>query len=144
MYRWPQGRIVRLSALALVLLVAADLVFHGAWAAFGAAAASAAAVDSDRSAVTRQTIIGIFFSVLSIGALVVGIWMVGFWQRSVDFLIDVDGEMTRVEWPTWPTLWRTTVVVAIVMVMLGALIIGVDWMCQYFVTGLNALGGGNS
>jgi preprotein translocase SecE subunit len=137
MYRWPQGRIVRLVALALVLLVAIDLAINGAWRGFGTASEAVGA------AATRQTIYGVIFTVLSVGVFAVGLWMVGFWKRSVDFLIDIDGEMGRVEWPTWPVLWKTTLVVAIVMVLLGLLIVGVDWLCQSFVSALNALGGGN-
>jgi preprotein translocase SecE subunit len=138
MYRWPQGRIVRLVALALVVLVVLDLAFNGAWRGFGTAAEATKADEA-----LRQTIWGSVFTALAVAAFAVGVWMVGFWKRSVDFLIDVDGEMGRVEWPTWPVLWRTTLVVAIVMVILGLLIIGVDWLCQAFVSALNALGGGN-
>jgi len=36
-----------------------------------------------------------------------------------DFMISVQSEMNKVSWPTWPQLWRATVVVLVTMVFLA-------------------------
>ena len=49
-----------------------------------------------------------------------------FFERSVDFLRDVRGELRRVAWPTRPETINSSVVVLIAMVVLTAIIFGLD------------------
>ena len=46
--------------------------------------------------------------------------------RFAEFLIEVQHEMAKVSWPTWPTLKRSTVVVLFTMGLLGTLLFCYD------------------
>ena len=54
---------------------------------------------------------------------VLGCWLayrIVNYPPAADFMIGVQSEMDKVSWPTWPQLWRATVVVLVVMVVLAA------------------------
>jgi preprotein translocase SecE subunit len=69
---------------------------------------------------------GSFFAVLALTTLIAGIVAVGFHPRAVDFLIEVEQEMVKVEWPTRSTLVRSTIIIFIATALLAALIFLVD------------------
>lgn len=48
-----------------------------------------------------------------------------------DFLIAVQSEMDKVSWPSWPQLWRATVVVLVTMVFLAVSLFLFDIIWQY-------------
>jgi preprotein translocase SecE subunit len=121
MYKWPQGRVIRTICLILALVVAADLGYTGAYAKW-AAANDAAQTDGH----LRQLILAGIFAAASLAALIAGLIAAGFHPKSVDFLIEVEQEMVKVEWPKPNTLVRSTVVIAIAMCALAAIILGVD------------------
>lgn len=56
-----------------------------------------------------------------------------------DFLIDVEGEMTKVSWPEKRELYKASVVVMTVMLLLSALLFGYDVLCQYFLRAIGVL-----
>lgn len=131
LYKWPQGRIIRIISFLLVTAIAADLFFSpgGAWGHLTVG-----------SEIKTQLYMGIFFAVLSFSALAAGILLIGFKPFSVDFLIEVEQEMVKVEWPTTSVLVRSTIVIAIATVILGALIYGVDFLnLNLFLNWLPAL-----
>jgi preprotein translocase SecE subunit len=49
-------------------------------------------------------------------------------KKTVEFLIDTQGELHKVSWPTREELIGSTGVVIILLVILGAYIFGVDWV----------------
>lgn len=118
MYKWPQGKIIRVLALCLVCVIAADLGFFGAFPQF--------VIYSEGSGV-RSLVIGCIYGALALAALIAGLIAIGFKPVSVDFLIDVEYEMARVTWPTTNELVRATIVIALLMVFLGVSIFAVDW-----------------
>jgi preprotein translocase SecE subunit len=124
MYKWPQGRVIRTISLLFVLLVVFDLSFTGAWGQFGA---------SDTKDYHKQVIVGSFFVLLALSALVSGIVAIGFHHKAVDFLIEVEDEMTKVEWPKLNNLVRSTIIIAIAVVIMAALIFCVDFININFV-----------
>lgn len=137
MYKWPQGRVIRVICLITVAVIAADFAWNGAYKGFGAAASSA-----DQAAHVRQLVQGSFFALCSLGALIAGVVMVGFLPRSVDFLVEVESEMTRVEWPEPGSLVRTTLVVGLVLVVVAIAVLAVDGVYYFFINkGLPALKG---
>lgn len=117
MYKWPQGRVIRTLSLLLLLLIVADLGGNGAYGPLAAWA-------SDNN--TKQLGIGLFFAILTLSILVSGVVLVGFKPFSVDFLIEVEQEMVKVEWPTSSVLIRSTIIIAIATVIVGAIIYAVD------------------
>jgi preprotein translocase SecE subunit len=129
MYKWPQGRLIRIICLILSLLIAADLGYTGAYAKFAAVSGQSS---SDHGQL-RMIVLGSIFAVASATALIGGIIAAGFHKRAVQFLIDVEHEMTLVEWPTMRVLFRSTLVIAIVMVVLAAVIVGVDIVNHYLL-----------
>lgn len=137
MYKWPQGRVIRVICLIMVAVIAADFAWNGAYKGFGTAASSA-----DQAAHIRQLVQGGFFAACSLATLIAGLIMVGFLPRTVDFLVEVESEMTRVEWPEPGPLFRTTLVVGLVLVVVAATVLAVDYV---FITlmrsGLPALKG---
>ncbi|MBB01689.1 preprotein translocase subunit SecE [bacterium] len=49
-------------------------------------------------------------------------------------MIGVQSEMDKVSWPTWPQLWRATVVVLVVMVVLAASLFLFDIIWRFVFT----------
>ena len=122
MFKWPQGRLIRTICMIVALIIAADLAYNGAWANAGAYFSK-----TDAKSSLPQLIVGIIYSVLALIALVGGLIAIGFKPSSVDFLIEVEQEMTRVTWPTTSELVRSTSVIAIMIVTLAIGIFVVDW-----------------
>lgn len=56
---------------------------------------------------------------------------------AADFMIGVQAEMDKVSWPTWPQLWRATIVVLVVMVFLAFALFGFDliWRTVFRLVG---------
>jgi preprotein translocase SecE subunit len=48
------------------------------------------------------------------------------WPQFADFLIDVQHEMAKVSWPTWPQLKRSTTVVLFAMGLLSLVLFCYD------------------
>jgi preprotein translocase SecE subunit len=88
----------------------------------------------------RQWVVGGIYAVCALIALLGGIIAAGFHQRAVDFLIEVEGEMTRVEWPQWNSLWRSTLIIAVAVAVLSLLLFLVDGMFFKFVGLLTEIG----
>jgi preprotein translocase SecE subunit len=84
---------------------------------------------------------GSVFAVLALAALISGLVSAGFHSRAVDFLIEVEQEMVRVEWPTFPVLVRSTLIIAVAIVVMAVLIVGVDFVNFYFLELIRWLGG---
>ncbi len=114
MYKWPQGRIVRIVCLVLTALVTFDLAYNGAYGPLTAGEG------------TKQFVTGIFFCVLAFGALVSGLVAAGFHPKAVDFLIEVEQETVRGEWPATNVLIRSTIIIAIAIAVMAVVILGVD------------------
>ncbi len=135
MYKWPQGRVIRTICLILALVIAADLGYTGAWAKF-----TAPLDPQHASAHYRQLILAVLFTIASVGALVSGLVAAGFHHRSVEFLIEVEQEMVKVEWPAPNTLVRSTIVIAIAIAILAGLIFLADFVLLHVLKYLLSLG----
>lgn len=115
LYKRSQGRIARQATFgALAVIVAL-----GAWRLYESFSQS----DSD---IARYLI--------PLALLIVGLWtsfrlvqMPAF----ADFLISVEGEMSKVSWPSRGELFRATVVVILVIFVLAAVLFGFDVMWEY-------------
>ena len=71
---------------------------------------------------------------------VVGIWLAFRGTNHApfaEFLINVHDEMSKVSWPTWPELYRATIVVIALMFLLGFLLFGFDivWQTVFHAVG---------
>jgi preprotein translocase SecE subunit len=121
MYKWPQGKVIRTVCALLAALIAIDLGWNGA-------ASQLVPYFSDEQGQWRQLAVGGFFAVLALVALVGGLIAVGFYKKSVDFLIEVEQEMARVTWPNGRDLMRSTVFIALMIVTLSAGILLVDFV----------------
>ncbi len=118
---WPQGRIVRICVMVLAALIAADLGYTGAYAAFATYGGDAAG-----SGAVRQLTLGIVYGVLALAALVVGLGAAGPHPKAVQFLIEVQDEMTKVTWPKGGELWRSTLVVALGIAVIAGIVFLTD------------------
>jgi preprotein translocase SecE subunit len=79
--------------------------------------------------------------VLALAAFLAGLILIGFRPKTVDFLIEVEQEMVRVEWPTMNVLIRSTLIIAVAIVVLAVLILGVDSVNLQFLKLVRWLGG---
>jgi len=129
MYKWPQGRIIRIICLVLTALVTFDHPYNGAYGPLTAGEDP------------KQFVVGIIFCVLAFAALVSGLVAAGFHPRAVDFLIEVEQEMVRVEWPTMNVLIRSTLIIAVAIAVMAVLILGVDLVNFEFLELVRWLGG---
>ena len=118
---WPQGRIVRICVMVLGALIAADLGYAGAYAAFATYSGDAAGAGA-----SRQLTLGIIYGVLSLGALLTGLIAAGPHKVAVQFLIEVEDEMTKVTWPKMGELWRSTLVVALAIAVIAGIVFLTD------------------
>ena len=120
-YLWPQGRIVRICVMVLGALLAVDLGYNGAYAAFGTWAG-----DTAGSGAVRQLVLGIIYATLATAALAIALIAAGPHKRAVQFLIEVQDEMTKVTWPKLSELWRSTLVVALAIAVLAGVVFLTD------------------
>lgn len=116
---WPQGRIVRIAVIALAVIMAADL-------ATGCVSGFQAARDIEGSGARRQIVLGVFYGLLSLAALLSGLIAAGPHKKAVGFLIEVQDEMTKVEWPKPGELWRRTLVVALAIAVIAGIVLLTD------------------
>src|SRR6185436_12099446 len=119
----------------LALIVAADLGYTGAYSKI-----IASQDPQNNAAHLRQLVLGIVFAVASVGALIAGLVAAGFHHRSVEFLIEVEQEMVKVEWPQPNSLVRSTVVIAIAIAILAGLIFLADFVLLHLLHFLLSLG----
>jgi preprotein translocase SecE subunit len=126
MYKWPQGRVIRTICLLLLLLIGIDLAYNGAYGplslGFGA------------DGTIKQLIMGGLFAALAAVVVFGGVAVVGFVPRCVDFLIEVEQEMTKVEWPAGNALVRSTIVIFLMTVLIALIIMAVDAVNFAFFT----------
>jgi preprotein translocase SecE subunit len=135
MYKWPQGRVIRTICLILALVVAADLGYTGAYSKIYTFLS-----DRDAQGAVRQLILGVIFSVAALAALIGGLIAAGFHHTSVQFLIEVEQEMVKVEWPKPDTLVRSTLVIAVAVAILGCIILLSDFLLLKLLKTLLSLG----
>jgi preprotein translocase SecE subunit len=57
----------------------------------------------------------------------------GFHHKAVEFLIEVEQEMVKVEWPKANVLVRSTLIIAVAIVVMAVLILGVDTVNFNFI-----------
>jgi len=114
---WPQGRIVRICVMVLAAIIAADLA-TGAWAGF--------AVFHEQGS-RGQLALGSFYALLALAAAAVGFGAAGPHKKAVGFLIEVQDEMTKVEWPKVSELWRRTLVVALAIAVIAGIVLLTDF-----------------
>ena len=110
---WPQGRIVRICVMALGAIIAFDLGYAGAYS-------SLAIYATDGS--NRQLILGVTYGVIALAALLTGLIAAGPHRKAVQFLIEVQDEMTKVTWPKGGELWRSTLVVALAIAVIALIV----------------------
>ena len=121
---WPQGRIVRISVLALACIIAFDLIWNGAYGNFATWSMPSTGGEGKQS--HAQLIQGILNSVLALSAIIVGFLAAGPHKRAVQFLIEVEDEMHKVEWPKPGDLWRRTIIVAIAIAVVAGIVFLTD------------------
>lgn len=80
-----------------------------------------------------SSIVFFVLSTVLIGALTTGLetglrTLDGNSKKTVEFLIETQGELQKVSWPTREELTGSTVVVIFAVIVLGVYIFGVDWV----------------
>ena len=135
MYKWPQGRLVRSVSLLLTVLICMDLGYHGAYGPLNSY------FEGGTGAIAKNLAEGLLFSVLAFAVLITGLVAAGFHQRAVDFLIEVEEEMVKVEWPKGGALVKSTLIIAVAIVVMAALILGVDYINISFLDFFRKWGG---
>ena len=53
-------------------------------------------------------------------------------QKLADLLIDTEGELKRVTWPSWPETWNGSLVVVVTVVTMLILLAGADMILSQF------------
>ena len=81
-------------------------------------------------------ILGVLGAVILIG----GVAMIGFVPKAAQFLIEVEQEMSKVTWPSRADLIRSTILIALLSVILALLIAGVD-LLNYWLVYSQIIGG---
>lgn len=123
LYKRNQGRLTRqLTAAAIIVAVAL-----GAWALYQTLIA-------DLEVPVRSTIAG--------AVVVIGVWFayrIVNYPLFADFLVDVEGEMAKVSWPSRDELKRATVVVLVTMFLLSFVLFVYDLLWQQILRAIGIL-----
>jgi len=138
-YRQDQGRLARMAGFWLVelLLLFGCHFLHGMLIQIGGMA--------DAVGEIRIPVVGVDLSpaFLVSGALfLVGTIVVYRWQQKpkvADLLIETEGELRRVSWPTAQEVVNTSIVVVVAVIVIGVFLAGCDWalarIMKYLVLG---------
>jgi len=109
---------------------------------------AAAAAEPTRVSVQRRTAMplieptlfsGVIASIVIIIGAIIGYWLVGVRQQTVEFLIATDFEMKRVNWSTRREIMGSTVVVIFVCVVVTGLLFTYDRIFEAFFKLINVL-----
>jgi preprotein translocase SecE subunit len=60
-------------------------------------------------------------------------------RRYIDLLIDTEGELRKVSWPTREDLTNSTAAVLVSIVLLGAFLVGMDYLVSWVMSGIGVL-----
>ncbi len=147
MYKWPQGRVIRVISFLLCVAIAADLGWNGSaklYVFFTEGMDPGSAENAHKgffdSAKWQQLAPGTIFALAALFALVGGAIAIFVKHSTVDFLIEVEQEMTRVTWPSINDLVRHTLFIAVMIAVLASAIFVVDTF-NYKVVVENLFGG---
>lgn len=138
-YRPDQGRLARMAAfwlLELMLLFGCNFL-HGMLIQIGSMA--------DAVKEIRIPVVGVDLSpafLVSAALFAVGTVVILRWQQKpkvADLLIETEGELRRVTWPTGQEVVNTSIVVVVFVIVLGFFLAGCDWalarIMKYLVLG---------
>lgn len=128
-YEWPKGSIIRVVLAIVAGIITVDLGY-GAW---GGYQAWQGAVEG--TAVHGSLVQFIVYIVLCLVLGLGGLFAVLVHPRSCQFLIEVQKELAKVTWPSRPDVIRSTIVIAILTVILAVAIFAVDALNQSVVYG---------
>lgn len=60
-------------------------------------------------------------------------------KKTVEYLIDTQGELQKVSWPTRYELFGSTAVVIVSIVVIGVFVLGVDWLVSVIMEYIGVL-----
>ena len=127
-YEWPKGSIIRVVLAIVAGVVAVDFAI-AAWGGYDAWQAS---TQQDRGMLLVSPIV---YAMLAVGLGLGGLFAVLVHPKSGQFLIEVQKELAKVTWPTRPDVIRSTIIIAILTVILAVAIFAVDALNQEVVYG---------
>ena len=126
-HAWPKGRVIRTILAAAAIGIGIDF----GWDAYGKYQAWSNAGDTE--GIWAALVTFIVFTICAVAAFFGGLYAVLIKKRSADFLIEVEREMTRVTWPGRADVIRSTIVIAVITVIMALLIFAVDWINRWLV-----------
>ena len=135
MYKWPQGKIVRMIVLVVAVLVAIDL----GWGAYGEF--SAGLMGEGEAIVWSRVIKLSLFVIVGLGVLIYGLSSALFSERNASFLIEVEQEAAKVTLPSRQELVRSTIIIAIGTVIMSVVLLLVDLINGKILDLIHSLGG---
>jgi len=127
-YRKNEGRYARMFSFWALFLLVGYGCFHGGGLA---GMLGAWLADSDTTYIDPFPILG---TLKTSTCIALGVWLVvGFTisrilnqKRLADALIDTEGEMEKVTWPTWSETWQGTLAVAAMVTVMFIYLFAVD------------------
>lgn len=128
MYKWPQGKFIRMSLLVLTLVATGDL----GWQSYASIASYLDSLGSE-SVAWQAAVQGGVLGIMALVTVIGGVLCVAFLPKTVDWLIEVEHEMMKVTWPGQSEIVRSTIAISIMTVILALLILAVDSVNYQFV-----------
>ncbi len=135
MYKWPQGKVIRMIVLILAVFVAVDLGYGALgeyWAGF---------TSEEESIVWFRVIKCAVYGLVALTVLIYGVRSTLFNERNAQFLIEVEQETTKVTLPSRQELVRSTAIIAIGTVIMAVVLALVDLVNLEFLQVIHSLGG---
>ncbi len=137
MYKWPQGKIVRMLVLILSVAVSIDL---GIWAY---SEYEAGLIGSEDDAIIWfRGIKLVVYGVVGLIVLVYGVRSALFSAKNAQFLIEVEQETAKVTLPRRQEIIRSTVIIAFGTVIMAFVLFVVDYINVWLLDQVHTLGGG--
>lgn len=75
---------------------------------------------------------GLLIAVAAFAAMALGLRFAINHRKLGELLIDTEGELRRVTWPSWPETWNGSIVVVVTVVAMVALLAGADIVLSRF------------
>jgi preprotein translocase subunit SecE len=124
LYKRNQGKLVRQLTMAAILVI----VLLGVWALWGGWLADLGSPQLQYGIGGTLVLLGLWFSYRIVN-----------YPPFAEFLIDVEGEMVKVTWPSRDELQRATVVVLATMFLFSVVLFGYDVIWQSVLRAIQIL-----
>lgn len=140
MYKWPQGKVIRMIVLVLALAAAGDLGY-AAYVESSLGFVNAEPAEGASAIYWNRIAKCSLYGIVALALLFYGLTSTLFNAKRAQFLIEVEQEAAKVTLPKRSDLVRSTIIISIGTVIMAVVLFVVDLLNQGFLDLVQGLGG---